>query len=150
MRCALLWDRQHYRGGVVPGLDAAAVAGDLAVGEEAGDRHLAHHAADGVDLPLEAILEDQAAADAVEEQDAGRALPLEVLQRFLCGLPRGGHHRVRLAVEDRYLRALRHLRGASERPVLPNRERSARGGDLPGSDVNGTVCAMSVTDRVRG
>src|SRR5205807_4985737 len=26
----LLWNRQNYRGGVVPGLDAAAVAGDLA------------------------------------------------------------------------------------------------------------------------
>src|SRR2546427_13138041 len=98
MRCALLWNRQHYRGGVVPGFDAAAVAGDLAVGEEAGDRHLAHHAADRVDLALEAFLEDQAAADAVEEQGARWALPLEVLQRFLCGLPRGGHHRAPRAV----------------------------------------------------
>src|SRR3989440_6577647 len=134
MRFALLWNRQHYRGGVVPGLDAAAVAGDLAVGEEAGDRHLAHHAADRVDLPLEAFLEDQAAADAVEEQDARRALPLEVLQRFLCGLPRGGHHCVRLAVEDRHLRALWHLCGASQRPVLPHRERRARARHLGGAD----------------
>src|SRR5712691_9390535 len=71
-RRALLRTRAAHRGGVVPRLDAAAVVGDLSVGEETADGDVAHHRADGFHLFLELVLEDQPAADAVEEQHACR------------------------------------------------------------------------------
>src|SRR5207248_2359445 len=64
-------DRDRDGGGVVPAVDAAVVVRDLAVGEEPGDRDLAEHATDGVDLLLELVLEDHPAADAVEQEHAG-------------------------------------------------------------------------------
>src|SRR5439155_211269 len=61
-------------------------------------------------------------------------LPLQVLQRFRGGLPRRGDHGVRLAVEDRHVRALRHVGGAAERAVLADGERRAGARHLAGDD----------------
>src|ERR1700687_4329210 len=72
----LLGDRRRHRRRVVPALHPSAVARDLAVGEEAGHRDAAGRGADCVDLALELVLEDEAAADAIEEQDAGGLPPL--------------------------------------------------------------------------
>src|SRR5260370_3704213 len=109
---SVLENRYHHCRRVVPALESAVVARDLAVREKAGHRDLAEHLANGHDLALKVVLQDHPAAHTVEHENACGLASLEVVARLLGGRARGVDHRLRIAVED------------ADQLALPNRPAS--------------------------